>query len=776
MSTASIANPKTNSAPSTDKAQYLDDLYQGLRTDHRKDLPRYEDDPHSIDIEGVYRLRCTQYIGEDAPHPSTEFSPLDAISALIKNEQRLILRANAGMGKSTLCITLARRLELLGLRKMVILEPTTTIANQLGADFAAYNPNIENNARAISNELQKVGINAPVLDNQARRADILGAQSSSVVVCCYDSLGKLGSSWIDDKTLVVVDEFHQLVTEVNYRTKTAFQYALEHITRGGRTLMLSATPFDLFTLPKKSSPHFGYKMAMCEADIQQSINVQPVIYTGRRKDIVSYHINQAERGGGLTCIKFDDTKNLKTGKTLAIKKGLSCEYFSAKERSQKEGNADYKRLVKKGKLKNKIDVLLYTKLLEAGVSIKDPVKQNILVDVKGWGPAIQLMSRPRYNHATGVNKTQLVQLYRSADNIRKKEKEQQKYIPSARWRFNGLAKEADELCKYKNQRLSKDQIKAPVSTDTQKERYLTIKIETAQGPKYIRNTLWILHMLHLQSEAVTFDLMLKRLVRFDNRITLLPAQNIKLPKCPITEGYRDELKAKTEAEDRRLASLLFNNFNNMLALCIDQMQNRKWKEQFKAAYPQAAKITRADVLEFKRKHSIKGIKKVSKLVDQYHLITSSNPTLKGADVLHFVCSMDGDDVAEYCDQLNAHTRRVFNKHMPQDLDPNDRFFAEREKAVVKKLQGLKQDSNRGKGKEWRTKPDWAKIVNKALLKEDKKLGQISATKAMQLIRHLYNVESKRAKIKGKKTTFIKLLDRREFVELDQLMPNEKPTL
>ena len=135
--------------------------------------------------------------------------------------------------------------------------------------------------------------------------------------------------------------------------------------------------------------------------------------------------------------------------------------------------------------------------------------------------------------------------------------------------------------------------------------------------------------------------------------------------------------------------------------------------------------------------------------------------------------MDGDDVAEYCDQLNAHTRRVFNKHMPQDLDPNDRFFAEREKAVVKKLQAIQKDSKRGKGKEWRTKPDWSKIVNKALLKEDKKLGPISATKAMQLIRHLYNTESKRARIKGKQNTFIKLLDRRKFVELDQLMSNGK---
>ena len=95
------------------------------------------------------------------------------------------------------------------------------------------------------------------------------------------------------------------------------------------------------------------------------------------------------------------------------------------------------------------------------------------------------------------------------------------------------------------------------------------------------------------------------------------------------------------------------------------------------------------------------------------------------------------------------------------------------KAVVKKLQVLYRNQTSGRGKEWRTKPDWAKIVNKALLKEDKKLGPISATKAMQLIRHLYNTESKRAKIKGKKTTFIKLLDRRKFVELDQLMSNGK---
>ena len=754
MSTASIANPKTNSAPSTDKAQCLDDLYQELFTHHRKNLTRYEDDPHSIHIAGAYRLRCTQYIGEGVPHPSTKFSPLDAISALIKNEQRLILRANAGMGKSTLCIMLAGRLDLLGLDKMVILEPTTTIANQLGADFI------------------EAGINAPVLDNQARKADILGAQSSSVVVCCYDSLGKVGGSWLDDKTLVVVDEFHQLVTDVNYRNKEAFQYALEHITRGGRTLMLSATPFDLFTLPKSYSPHFGYKMAMCEADIQQSIQVQPVIYKGRMKDAPSYAINQIEASAKMTCIKYDSIKNLKTAKLLALERGLRCEYFCSKERGQKEGNQDYQSLVKTGQLHNQLDVLMYTTLLEAGVSIKDPVKESILVDVNEWRRAIQLMSRPRYNAATGVNETQLVQLYRSAVNIRKRAGEPWDEVPSVQKRLNTLLRQSKQLCEYKNQHLKEDQINAPVSTDTQKERNLTIKIETDQGPKHIQNTLWILHELHKQGERVPFDLMLKRLVRFDNRITLLPAQNIKLPKCLITEGYRDELKAKTEAEAGRLASLLIKDFNSMLALCIHQVQNTKWKERFKAAYPKAANITRADILEFKQKHSIKGIKGVCSLIEQYHLITGDNPRLNKGDVLQFVCSMDASDVGEYCDQLQAHRRRFFNSYSPKDLDPNTKFFADREASVLRKLQALQKNSKRGTGKEWRTKPDWAKIVNKALLKEDKKLGPISATKAMQLIRHLYNTESKRAKIKGKKTTFIKLLDRRKFVELDQLIPTK----
>lgn len=755
MSTKAITKTASNNASPKFTAAQLDTLYQRLLTHHRRDLPRYEDDPHSIHIGGAFRLKCTQYIGESVPHPKAGFSPLDGISALIRNEPRLILRANAGMGKSTLCIMLAQRLELLGLDKMVILEPTTTIANQLGADFV------------------EAGINAPVLDNQARQADILGAQSSAIVVCCYDSLGKIGADWINARTLVVVDEFHQLVTDVNYRNKAAFNYALETITKGARTLMLSATPFNLFTLPKSYSPHFGYKMALCVADVQQSIKLQPVVYTGRMKDAASHAINQAERGAGLICVKYDSIKNLKATKHLAIRKGLNCEYFCSSERAQKEGNKDYQYLVKTGKLYNNLDVLLYTTLLEAGVSIKDPVKQSVLVDVNEWRRAIQLMSRPRYNSTTGVNKTHLVQLYRSAENVRLRESKPWRDVPTMQRRLNALIKRASELCEYKNGHIKDDQLSAPVSTDTAKERNLTIKADGVSGPIHNINILWVLHELHQQAERVPFDLMLKRLTRFDNRITLMPACTIKIPKCDVTEAYREQLKAKAEAEAERLAGLLLKDFDKMTALCINNSRSIDWKERYKQAYPKAANVARGDVQNFKLEHKISSTGTVRKLIEQYHLITGDNPTLNTGDVLRFVCSMDAGDLSEYCDQLQAHRRRFYNSYAPKDLDPNSKFFAEREAIVLKKLQILHRDQLNRKGKEWRTKPEWADVVNSALSKHNEKLGRLSASKALNLVRHLYNTESKRAKIKGKKTTLIKLVDRREFVELKQLLPSKQ---
>jgi len=733
----------------------LDDLFQQLFTDHRRDLPRYEDDPHSIHIAGAYHLRCSQYIGESEPHPSTGFSPLDGISALIRNERRLILRANAGMGKSTLCIMLAQRLESLGLDKMVILEPTTTIANQLGADFVA------------------AGVNAPVLDNQARQADILGAQSSAIAVVCYDSLSKIGPDWINSRTLIVVDEFHQLVTDVNYRNKKAFNYALDTITQGGRTLMLSATPFDLFTLPDSYNVHFGYKLAMFEADIQQSIKVQPVVYSGRMKDAPSHVINRAESGGGMTCIKYDSIKNLKTAKQLAITKGLNCEYFCSSERAHKEGNKDYQSLVKTGLLYNKLDVLLYTTLLEAGVSIKDPVKESVLVDVNEWRRAVQLMSRPRFNSKTGVNKSQLVYIYRSAANVRLRESEQREQTATMQTRFRYLTMRAGELCEYKNGHIKQGQLSTPVSTDTAKERNLTIEVNEQEGPTHKVNTLWILHELHQQAERVPFSLMLKRLKRFDNRITLIPACTTEIPRCAVTEAHRGRIKQQAEAEAERMAGILHKHFNNMLAVCINGSRSNEWKNLYKQAYPKAAKITRRDIQDFKTKHNISSTKTVRKLIDQYHLITGDNPTLSASNVLRFVCSSEGGEVADYCDQLQAHRRRFYHRAAPKDIDPNSKFFAEREAAVLKKLQILYRDQSNGKGKEWRSKTDWAKIVNRAMAEHSKKLGKLSEGKAMAIVKHLYDTETKRFKIKGKKTSLTKLMNRREFVGLDKLLPNKK---
>lgn len=745
---------KSSETAQDNAGNQLDNCYNILLQNHRVDLPRDTSDPHSIHVRGVFQVPCNQYIGETNPYSKTGFSPFDAITALVRNESRLILRANAGAGKSTLCIQLSQHLEAVRCTKVVILEPTTAIANQIGADFA------------------NAGVNAPVLDNAAREADIKGGQSSKVVICCYDSLVKLGADWIDAGTLVVVDEYHQLIGDLDYRNGAAFYYASEQIQRAGRILMLSATPNELLTLPRSIDRYFGFKMAMGVADVQQSLSLQPVIYSGRRKDIPAMIIERLAAEGasaGVTCIKFDSIDNLESAKHLATVRGLSAEYFCSKRRAQKEENRDYKSLMQTGKFDSRLDVVLYTTLLEAGVSIKDPVKLTALVDVTEWSRAVQLMSRPRYNADTHVNEHQLVELYRSAEAI-KKESEGGAGSVGVTQRFRALKARAEQLADYKNGHGNGGALSMSVSTDTVTDKRLTIEAEQDGKTVHVPNSLWILHELHKAAQAVPFSLMLRRIQRFDNRVTVLEPKYIEVDKCDDLEAYRGNQKAKAEAEQLRLNGLLRKHFDLMTALCLRQCQNRAWKEKTALRFPRAASVDRADVEQFKQEHGIKGTKNVRRLIDSYDLITSDNAHIKTADVLSFVCTADAKTVSDHCDQLQAERRRFFNSVSAKDLDANSKFFADREQAVSRLLNQHKRNVDAGKGKEFKSAEQWTEQVNKALEKVDKRLGRLSKKKALALVRHLYEVQEVKTREKGKQVFLYAIRERRTLQDIRDLTP------
>ena len=214
-------------------------------------------DRYSIPVKNAFKFPFQQYLSENIEN-KLFIKPLDFIYRSIIESKKIIIQALAGTGKSTSIVELINNrfdnLVPLGIRKIIIIEPTTSITKQLWEDIKAKHKMTFCASETFYTNLSTGKDPYPhyngvgKLYNGARQKEKEFAIYDSIItVACIDSFNKIPTDIIE-YSLIIVDEFHQLVNDYDYRNKEAFNLGWEKIQLAKRIVLMSAHPKLLFLL------------------------------------------------------------------------------------------------------------------------------------------------------------------------------------------------------------------------------------------------------------------------------------------------------------------------------------------------------------------------------------------------------------------------------------------------------------------------------------------------------------------------------------------------
>jgi len=517
-----------------------------INTNHQ--IQKYSDDPDSIDVEHCYKIHFEKYLGQSEPN-DYGIVPLNFIMNLIELEDLLLVGSLAGTGKSNLISQIvhdfteqrteiqtphSKRLHQLGIKHTIILEPTTAITDQLGNSFKNWN-------------LQVTTIKGGT--GTVHEADMA---DETVTIVCFDSLKKI-LPLVED-SLLIIDEFHQLSIDVIYRDKEAFKLIEQMMRKAKKVLLLTATPMLIYTQPKSLHKNFGFKMIQGIASVKNSIEVTEMAYDGSMNDLPVYIADNFAFKDGTILIKRDDKKTLNGAAKIIRDRGLSVDVFHSGDKDRKEENPNYNSLMNTGITAQQLDFLLFTSLLEAGVSFHFLVSLICLLDVESWQKAVQLMSRPRYNEKTGINKINKVHIYRKEDENKEVTYDTTPILKA----FKNELDRAKGYCDTMNsERQGKNEYNIEGIKEVDIKLITMISKETGLYEPFIFG---INRVLYEKQIKRPFNLFLKRIERYDNRVNIMPKQSIFVNKNYQMQAIKEQMKIEKKEANKRLKNLLYQDF------------------------------------------------------------------------------------------------------------------------------------------------------------------------------------------------------------------------
>lgn len=503
-------------------------------------------DPFSIEVQNVLRCNFTQYMSEKLPR---EFL-IDALAYY----ERIIVQAPAGSGKSYNTAGLAQSLKDY-CRGVIIAAPTVAICEQLTNTIKELFENSTDSCTGLWGSID--------------HADIESAKSSTVIVATYDKLHKLSDHVkLEDYTLCI-DEFHQIVNDLSYRNK-AMQSIFSFIKKAKYCMLMSATPNLMFTR-EDVHPLFNFTLCQFLPEVTNEIEVQPIVHTKTRNEILGA-INdfKPENTKGVHCIKFDNNNSLEAfcKHTRTNLTANNIEHLTSQDESKRELNKTYKEIMQTGSLARPLEHLVYTTLLEAGVSFKFEVGCVSLLDVNSHSRFGQLSTRPRLQKD---NTNKLVRV-----NWFLKDKEKQKeYKASAVAQFKAMfikaEKHANDLNNCKNVSHQKKQIKK-ASTDIQ------LWVSENENGVYEVNILGILHELYKREcETCTPEMMQLRVQRLDPRYSFRNVINTAHEEQALKELI-SEVKEANEECNNSFNELLQKEPENVLKAVYTKSKNSELRD------------------------------------------------------------------------------------------------------------------------------------------------------------------------------------------------------
>lgn len=361
------------------------------------------------------------------------YNPLQILALSIAKNKRVCLQATAGAGKSTALIDLIKdyffnadiqsnKLYFSGenaIKRVVIAVPTIPLAEQLYTAFSGKdrNGNELKKYDKDGNEIAAPLPNSALITGEKSVLEKRASIDSDIIICTYDSVLVAG---ITENTLLITDEAHQIITENGYRHK-ATKSVLSAIKQAKYTLLLSATPNYLF------NENLGFKLVIGMPEITNTKHVEICEYTGKQTELIPYILDRylEQRNNGKTgtiLIKQDDSTLLRAGAEYAKSLGLTSEIFSGQNDKFRSNNANYNSILETSKLATKVDVIFTTRLIEAGVSIKDEISTIYICDTDNIAKIIQQLARPRFDASTGANLLVNAVLFIQQNTAKEKEK------------------------------------------------------------------------------------------------------------------------------------------------------------------------------------------------------------------------------------------------------------------------------------------------------------------------------------------------------------------
>ena len=445
-------------------------------------ISAFSDDVFSVPVPHVLQLPFDQYLSEGAG------GNLNFVHSALSAHKKISLISPAGTGKSTMLALFSQECTA---EKIIIAVPTITLAKQLAGELQ-----------------QRLGACIGLVHGAMGEPELQEATAARVIVSVYDGVLKI--RFLIPNSLFVVDEYHQLASERSYRKK-AVRFVFRAAEKAQNLLLLSATPDYLL------SEYLQTKTILCTPQTTNKIILRCVKTSTKRSQLAAL-IAEKERktiaAGGTVGIKLDNINQLRGYKEYLENCGFTVEIFTSKD-GEHENNENYKSIVETGYFKTAPNFLLFTTILEAGVSIKSPMPSIYILDKRDAGKIIQIANRPRYCADTGTNGLVTVTVFFSA-----KEKGQPQ---------NGSTETAKKLSTklYNNacafvKKFSEQQRNGIAGTEKNRVTYADkdtfVYCHDAEKCDWRVDTLRILdYIRETANSAQTAELLCKRIARLDCR-------------------------------------------------------------------------------------------------------------------------------------------------------------------------------------------------------------------------------------------------------------------
>lgn len=355
-------------------------------------IPKRPNDAFSIGVHNILKIEIERFIGESIKNPLTGLTPLELLKNYLSIHQKLMLKAQAGNGKTWAVAALSVDKEYLNeleIEQVIFCVPTTAIADQLHQDFA--------------NDFKH---EVPTITAKADENEILESRHSQIIITTYDSLHKV--DFKIRKALLVVDEFHELRNAKKYRNG-ACNEVFERMQVAKKVLAVSATPLLELTTEK-----FNYQLITASSNKIQKHTIQPIIYNeGTETDILGNRLK--DFGTGNHIVKKNDVSMLEAWEqtTKQVYPNSNPSILSSKKSKYKDGSKYYQSIIESGALPENTPNFIgfVTSLMDAGTSFRFSVDSMTIVNPRCKDALIQHISRPRYLQIDGKTINEEIEVF-----------------------------------------------------------------------------------------------------------------------------------------------------------------------------------------------------------------------------------------------------------------------------------------------------------------------------------------------------------------------------